>query len=213
MIFKDEKAFSLFPKLLFMASIITVSLLVSYLMLKDVGNIIYWLQPYVIDGAFARQVVVIFFLFLYVVRLFATVFIFLKRKMEWTEMLLVSGLMSLVLFSFAKVGGNNGQPIGSLDYFSMFLYLLGSWINTYSEHTRYVWKKQKKNRGNLYTEGLFKYSMHINYLGDIFLFTGFALITLQFSMLLIPLLMALNFILFSSLFPRLNFRLMVFSMS
>jgi len=38
MIFKDEHNFSLFPKLLFMASIITVSLLVSYLTVKDVSE-------------------------------------------------------------------------------------------------------------------------------------------------------------------------------
>lgn len=63
MVLKDEKTFSLFPKLLFMASIITVSLLVSYLMLEDAGNMIYWLKPYAMDGAFTRQVVVIFFLF------------------------------------------------------------------------------------------------------------------------------------------------------
>ena len=202
MLFKDEKTFSLFPKLLFMASIITVSLLVSYLMFRDAGNMIYWLKPYAIDGAFTRQIIVIFCLFFYVARLFITVFVFLKRKMEWSEMLLVSGLMSFTLFSFAKIGGNNDQPIGSLDYLSIFLYLLGSWLNTYSEYTRYVWKKQKKNKGRLYTAGLFKYSMHINYIGDIFLFIGFALITLQFSMLLIPFLMALNFIFF--IIPRLD---------
>jgi len=203
MFFKDEKDFSLFPKLLFMASIITVSLLAGYLMVKDAGDMISWLKPYAIDGASAlRQRTVIFFLFFYVVRLFLTLFIFLKRKMEWSEMILVSGLMSLALFSFARAGRASDQPIGCLDYFSIFLYLLGSWINTYSEYTRYVWKKQKKNKGHLYTRGLFKYSMHINYLGDIFLFTGFALITLQFSMLFIPLLMALNFIFF--IIPRLD---------
>lgn len=122
--------------------------------------------------------------------------------MEWMEMLVVSALMSFALFSFAKVGGNSNQPIGLLDYFSMFLYLLGSWLNTYSEYTRYVWKKQNENKGHLYTKGLFKYSMHINYFGDIILFTGVALITLQFSMLFIPLAMTMNFIFI--IIPRLD---------
>jgi protein-S-isoprenylcysteine O-methyltransferase Ste14 len=80
--------------------------------------------------------------------------------------------------------------------------LFGSWLNTYSEYTRYIWKKQEKNKGHLYTEGLFKYSMHINYFGDILLFTGFALIKFCFSMLFIPLVMALNFILI--IIPRLD---------
>ena len=75
-------------------------------------------------------------------------------------------------------------------------------MNTYSEYTRYIWKKQDKNKGNLYTEGLFKFSMHINYFGDIILFTGVALITLRFSMLFIPLAMAMNFIFI--IIPRLD---------
>jgi len=117
-------------------------------------------------------------------------------------MLLVSGLMSFALFSFAKVGGDSHQPVGALDYFSIFLYLFGSGLNTYSEYTRYIWKKQAAHKGRLYKEGLFKYSMHINYFGDVVLFTGFALLTYSFSLLVIPLIMALNFIFF--IIPRLD---------
>lgn len=202
MFFKDENDFSLFPKCLFMASIIIVSFLAGYLMFKNDNELIPWLKPYAINGDYARQVVLMFCLFFYVSRLFITVFVFLKRKMTWGEMLIVSGLMSFALFSFAKVGGSSNQPVGGLDYFSILLYLFGSWLNTYSEYTRYVWKKQEKNKGHLYTEGLFKYSMHINYLGDIFLFIGFALITFRLSMLFIPLFMALNFIFI--IIPRLD---------
>ena len=202
MIFKDENDFSLFPKCLFMAAIIIVCFLVAYLMFKDVNELTSWLKPYAINGDYTRRVVVMFCLIFYILRLIITVFVFLKRKMEWSEMLIVSGLMSVALFSFCKVGGSSHQPVGTLDYFSIFLYLLGSWLNTTSEYTRYIWKKQDKNKGRLYTEGLFKYSMHINYFGDIVLFIGFALITLHFSMVFIPLFMALNFIFI--IIPRLD---------
>ena len=201
-LFKDENEFSLFPKCFFLAAIIFVTLLAGHLMFNDTKELSSILKPYAINGDFSRQIVLISCLVFYILRLFITVFIFLKRKMEWIEMLVVSGLMSFVLFSLAKVGANSNQPIGILDCFSMFLYLLGSWLNTYSEYTRYVWKKQEKNKGHLYTEGLFKYSMHINYLGDIFLFIGFALITFRFSMLFIPLFMAVNFIFI--IIPRLD---------
>ena len=117
-------------------------------------------------------------------------------------MLLVAGLMSFALFSFAKVGGNSSQPIGLLDYFSIFLYLFGSWLNTYSEFTRYIWKKNEDNNGRPYTVGIFKYSIHINYFGDVVLFIGFTIITQSFSLLIIPLIMALNFIFF--IIPRLD---------
>ena len=202
MLFKDEHDFSLSPKIVFMIAISGASILAGYLMFVDENSLLAGLKPYAINGNFARQVILMFCLFLYVLRLFITVFVFLKRKMAWSEMLLVSGLMSFALISFAKVGGNNHQPIGALDYFSIFLYLFGSWLNTYSEYTRFIWKKQDKNKGQLYMEGLFKYSMHINYFGDIVLFSGLALITQSFSLLIIPLIMALNFVLF--IIPRLD---------
>ncbi len=202
MIFKDEHDFSLLPKIVFMTAISCASLLAGYLMFTDVNELYDLLKPYAINGDFKRQVILMFLLVFYILRLSITVFIFLKRKMAWSEMLLVSGLMSFVLFSFAKVGGNSYQPVGALDCFSIFLYLFGSWLNTYSEYTRHIWKKQEVNKGRPYTEGLFKSSMHINYFGDIVLFTGFALITYSFSLLVIPLIMALNFIFF--IIPRLD---------
>lgn len=202
MIFKDEHDFSLLPKCFFMAAIITASLLAGYLMFVDETSLFSQLKPYAINGNFTRQVILMFCLLFYVLRLFITVFVFLKRKMAWSEMLLVSGLMSFALFSFAKVGGNSRQPVGALDYFGILLYLFGSWLNTYSEYTRHIWKKKGENKGNLYTGGLFKYSMHINYFGDIVLFSGLALITQSFSLLVIPIVMALNFVFF--IIPRLD---------
>ena len=202
MLFKDEHDFSLLPKIVFMIAISGASILAGYLMFVDENSLLAGLMPYAISGNFARQVILMFCLLFYVLRLFITVFVFLKRKMAWSEMLLVSGLMSLALFSFAKVGGNSQQPVGTFDYFGIFLYLLGSWLNTYSEYTRHIWKKKGENKGNLYTGGLFKYSMHINYFGDIVLFSGLAIITQSFSLLVIPLIMALNFVFF--IIPRLD---------
>ncbi len=202
MIFKDEHDSSLLPKCFFMVAIIATSLIAGYLMFVEENRLLYWLRPYAINGNSTRQVILMFCILFYDARLFFTVFVFLQRKMAWSEMILVSGLMSFALFSFAKVGGNSNQPVGLLDSFSILLYLVGSWLNTYSEYTRYSWKKQDKNKGRLYTEGLFKYSTHINYFGDVILFTGIALITFSFSLLVIPLIMALNFILF--IIPRLD---------
>lgn len=202
MLFKDEKDLSLIPKIVFLTAISCACGLAGYLMFVDVNNLVSWLKPYAISGNFIRQIILMFFCWFYALRLFVTVFVFLKRKMVWGEMLLVTGLMSFALFALANAGGNSNQPIGLLDYFSIFLYLLGSWLNTWSEYTRHVWKKNKSNKGRPYTLGLFKYSVHINYFGDVVLFTGFALMTWRFSLLIIPLVMALNFIFF--IIPRLD---------
>jgi len=196
MLFKDENDFSLLPKCFFMTVIFATILLTGYLMFVDIEKMSTWLKPYVIEGDFLRQAILMFCLVFYFLRLSVTVFVFLKRKMVWLEMILVTVLMSFVLFSFASVGGANQQPVGAIEFFGILLYMFGSYLNTYSEYTRYIWKKRDKNKGKLYTEGLFKYSMHINYFGDVVLFTGFALITNSFSMLVIPLIMALNFLFF-----------------
>ena len=202
MLFKDEHDFSVWPKLIFMAAISGASLLAGYLMFAKADMLLPMLKPYALNGNFARQIIMMIFLLIYLLRLFVTVFVFLKRKMAWSEMLLVTALMSFALFSFAKVAGNSSQPIGILDYLAIFLYTIGSWLNTYSEYTRYVWKKLEANKRKLYIGGLFRYSMHINYFGDVVLFTGFALLSTHLSLLIIPLVMALNFIFF--IIPRLD---------
>ena len=46
----------------------------------------------------------------------------------------------------------------------------------------------------LYTEGLFHYAVHINYFGDLLLFTGFSLITGSPYTLLVPAVMLAGFI-------------------
>ena len=179
-----------------MIAISSTTLLVSYLMFTDADEIIIRLKPYAINGDLTRQLILLFCLLIYISRLFITNFIFLKRRMAWSEMLLVSGLMSFALFSFAKVGGSSHLTLNVFDYIGLALYLVGSWINTYSEQTRHTWKKRTINKGKLYTGGLFKYSMHINYFGDIVLFSGLTLITQSFSLQIIPLIMALNFVFF-----------------
>ncbi len=200
--FIDETDFSFFPKCAFMVSITMASGLAAWLMLADETGLIDLLKPYAVNGNFIRQIILIFCLFFYILRLGATVFVFLKRKMTWGEMLLVSVLMSFALFSFGRVGGGSLTAFGGVDTIDLAMYLFGSWINTWSEYTRYRWKKIDTNKGQLYTQGLFRYSMHINYFGDVLLFAGLALLTRQMSMLFIPGAMALNFIII--IIPRLD---------
>ena len=104
------------------------------------------------------------------------------------------GLPAL-LFLFACVGGDQDKPVGGIDALGVTLYLLGSYLGTRSELSRHIWKIKPANKGHLYTQGLFRYARHINYLGDVVLFTGFALITRDPWMLIVPLAMTLSFVL------------------
>ena len=200
MIFNNEHTPSLIPKSFFMLSIIIASLLAAYLMFTNASDIVLFLRPYAVDGNFIRQLILITCLLIYIIRLFLTNFVFLKRKMNWRETIVISTVMSIALFSFAHVGGKSTLTINIYDYLGILLYIVGSWINTRSEHTRNKWKQNEKNKGKLYTGGLFKYSIHINYFGDLLLFSGLALITQSLSMMIVPLAMTIVFIFF--IIPR-----------
>jgi protein-S-isoprenylcysteine O-methyltransferase Ste14 len=200
MIFKNEHTPSLIPKSFFMLSIMMAILLAAHLMFTEVNNMALYLQPYAVEGNIVRQLILITCLLIYVIRLFLTNFVFLKRKMNWRETLVITTVMSIALFSFGRVGGSSELGINIFDYLGILLYVIGSWINTYSEFTRNEWKKDERNKGKVYTEGLFKYSIHINYFGDLLLFTGLASITQSFSLFIVPLAMTLVFIFF--IIPR-----------
>jgi protein-S-isoprenylcysteine O-methyltransferase Ste14 len=201
MIFRDEHNLSRGPKCLMLIVLIAAILISGFLMFANIKANSWWAH-YQIRGDLIRRIILLSCSIIYLLRLSFTMFVFLKRKMPWLEAISISILMLLVLFAFAYVGGKNDKPINIIDIIGIFLFLCGSFLNTYSEYERHTWKKKPENKGLLYTEGLFKYSMHINYFGDVVLFTGFALITQSIYMLLIPFFMTLNFIFF--LIPTLD---------
>jgi protein-S-isoprenylcysteine O-methyltransferase Ste14 len=176
-----------------MCAFLSTILVGGWLMFAESEHILNLLQAYGIKGDFSRRVILLCCSVAYLFRLFFTLFVFLRRKMTWTEAITISAIMPAVLFALLYIGGNKAQPVDLFDFLGLFLYLTGSCLNSGSEYSRHIWKQKPENRGRLYTEGLFKYSMHMNYFGDVVLFTGFAVITHSVAMLLIPFFMALNF--------------------
>ena len=194
MIFKDQYDPSFGRKSVFTICI-TISVSLSILlMFSDHLPSFTWLQPYQISGDFVRRILIAACLIIYFLRLQVTVWIFQKRFWTWLETITISILMTFALFVFAKVGGNNKLGVGIIEMIGVLLYLSGSCINTFSESARHVWKLKAENKGRLYTGGLFGLAMHINYFGDILLFTGFAMITHRPGVYIIPLAMTVNFI-------------------
>ena len=146
-------------------------------------------------GDVGRQVVLLACAVIYVLRAAATIFVFVKRKIAWWEAAWGGGLIGFVLFAFLYEGFRTPQPLGFVDVVGALLYLTGSYLGTVSEYSRHVWKARPENQGHLYTEGLFRYSRHINYFGDLLLFGGFAELTGQVWAGFVPLIMGLNFVL------------------
>ena len=144
-------------------------------------------------GSASRQIALITCVVIYVARAAYTLFVFVKRKIPWWEAAWGGGLIGCVLFFFLLGGLRAPQPVGPVDLAGMLLYVAGSYIGTASEHSRHVWKTRPENRGHLYTEGLFRYSRHINYFGDLLLFAGLAVLTRQPWTAIVPLAMGLNF--------------------
>lgn len=134
---------------------------------------------------------------IYAARLAFTTFYLVRRTMTWGEILPIGPWLLVIHSTFAFFGGRNPAPVSWITWLGCAVYLFGSYLNTGSELLRHFWKQRPENKGRIYTAGLFKYSMHINYFGDVVLFSGFALIAGVVWAAIIPLLMATFFITFN----------------
>jgi len=190
MFFINEYNKSLGQKIIIMITFIIAVVSSAWLMFFPDGS------HYQINGDFTRRIVLLFCSIIYIIRIGIMAFVFLKRKLVWFETITIAILMPTIIFVLSYVGGKQSLPINLFDVTGILLYLFGSYVNTRSEYLRHLWKQNPANKGRLYTKGLFKYSRHINYFGDVVLFTGWAMITQHSTMLLIPFFMALNFAMF-----------------
>lgn len=132
---------------------------------------------------------------LYFSRTLVTIFVFMKRRMPWSETATIAVWILLIDVLFAFFGGRNNAPLGVVGVVGAVLVLAGSTLNTGSELQRHLWKRHPENAGRLLTWGFFGLSRHINYFGDEVLFTGWVLMTGELWLLVIPVLMACGFVL------------------
>jgi len=131
---------------------------------------------------------------LYIARAAHTLFSFVKRAIPWWEAAYGGGIIGAVLFFFLLTGLRDPHPLDATDLAAVLLYVAGSWIGTASEASRERWKAMPEHAGHIYTDGLFRYSRHINYFGDLLLFAGLAMLTRQPWTAFVPLGMAANFV-------------------
>jgi hypothetical protein len=103
-------------------------------------------------------------------RMKLTIFYLLKRSMGWEEAFSIPLAFGLYYVGFSLFAGPVSAPLGAAAYVGIALFLIGSLINSGSELIRDKWKKNPANKGVLYTGGLFRYSMHVNYFGDLLWF-------------------------------------------
>ncbi len=194
MFFRDSHAKSLWPKCLVFAAL-TLSILVSAdILFGNRLELALWNNPYRTDGDLIRDGMLLACFVIYLCRVYVTVFVFFRRIMFWREALAITNLMPWCFVAIAYYGGLQSAPIGSIEVGGAVLFLCGSYLNSAGEYGRYQWKMDPTNAGHLYTKGLFAHVRHINYLGDVLLFSGIALVARQFGLLVIPLSMAFIFL-------------------
>jgi steroid 5-alpha reductase family enzyme len=129
------------------------------------------------------------------IRLALCLLVFVKRKVSWFEGCAVGVLYGVLVYMFSLWGSLAPAKVCVLDYIGMGLFVTGSWINSQADYQRFRWKKKPENAGHLYTKGLFKYAMHINFFGDTVMFVGYALITQCFLSFIPVAAITLNFVL------------------
>jgi steroid 5-alpha reductase family enzyme len=134
---------------------------------------------------------------LYFIRTLFTIFVFVRRRMPWSEVTMIAIWILIFDVLIAYFGGRNDERFGASGFIGSVLVVFGSFLNTGSEWQRHLWKRRLVNRGHLLTQGFFQYSRHINYFGDVILFVGWTAISGQTMLLAIPSLMLLGFIFFN----------------
>jgi len=195
MIFRNEHEGSYLPKA-FIAFAICGSICISgYLMFFEVSEMNTIFKPYKINGNFVRNVLIISCMCIYFLRLLISLFVFFRRKMYWIEAIIIANIMPWLFPYIAYTSGQYRKPVGLIEVIGILLFVLGSYLNSSSEYLRYSWKQEDENAGRIYTGGLFKYAININYFGDIVLFIGLAVIAHQVQLLIIPASMGFIFIL------------------
>lgn len=124
---------------------------------------------------------------------FTTVYL-LRREVDWSEVLMVAPWLALLHGALAWLGGRNPDPLSAVAGLGLALFALGALMGPGAEWARLRWKLRPEHRSHLYTGSLFHYTMHPNYLADVVLFTGYALVTERATALAIPLLVLAGFV-------------------
>jgi protein-S-isoprenylcysteine O-methyltransferase Ste14 len=153
-----------------------------------------WLGIRLGVGDFMRRICLLAAFAIYFVRVLFSAFVFLKRAMAWGEATMIAVWVLFIFVLLSIAGGTDPAPIGAAGFAGTAFFVLGSWMNTYAEYLRHMWKARPEHRGQLFTRGLFRWSRHPNYLGDLTSFSGMCLISGRWFTAAIPLLMLMGFV-------------------
>jgi protein-S-isoprenylcysteine O-methyltransferase Ste14 len=175
-----------YPQKIFLTTLELIIIMISYWILFANGYDKLFRPVNPVTGNHLRHIILFVFNIVVFMRILVTTFCFIKRKMPWEEAVSITFAFALYYLGFALFGYKSDLEVGVVEIIAIMLFLLGSFLNTGSELARDTWKRKPENKGHLYTVGLFRYSMHINYFGDLLWVSAYALLTRNWYSISIP---------------------------
>ena len=133
---------------------------------------------------------------IFMTRQLLCIFVLLPRAISLEELVTVYSIFETAIFwSFTSgiESRKDFEPTTQQSYLmasGFFIFVSGISIATCSEYQR----KSLKVPGRLITEGLWSYSMHINYLGEFMYYLGWSMVTMEWYNLWAPILMLIGFV-------------------
>ena len=102
----------------------------------------------------------------------------IKKSFSWFFMAFtVSGMWVSICALCALTGISNGIELTGVTYIGILLFVIGFTFEIIADTQKTNFRKLKDNKDKFITTGLWKYSRHPNYLGEIILWIGVAIIS------------------------------------
>lgn len=96
------------------------------------------------------------------------------------QIFLLQGLLIVIIsLPLTMVIKSAEYPIGILDAFGVCIWLLGFAFETVGDYQLLKYKRDPANKGKIMTQGLWKYTRHPNYFGEVVLWWGLYIIALS----------------------------------
>lgn len=192
------KSRSIPQKLLILTIEILLLVLAYWILFSGGGAVVFEkIGIAVTEGNYQSRIITFVFSLIVFFRITFMMFYLLKRKIPWEESFSIPMAFALYFIGFAFFVYNRTVAIDWIDYLGIIIFIIGSYLNTASELQRHFWKKRSENKGKLYTSGLFKHSMHINFFGDVLWVIGYAIVTRNPYSIIIPILLLCLFVFFN----------------
>lgn len=102
----------------------------------------------------------------------------IKKSFSWFFMAFtISGMWVSICAICALTGISNGIELTGVTYIGIVIFIFGFALEIISDNQKTNFRKIEYNKDKFITTGLWKYSRHPNYLGEIVLWTGVAIIS------------------------------------